>query len=90
MIPSDSHNYEFSFSPSTSENVDTIAQMLMGNSLSYEREGCQFLLTKIKERILGNALLEEAVEKLSDIIEHPDDFDPLTIQQTLGALQGID
>jgi len=90
MIPSDSHSYEFSFSPSISENVDTIAQMLMGTSLSYEKEGCQFLLTKIKEKVLGNVLLEETVEKLSDIIEHPNDFDPVTIQQTLSALKGLD
>lgn len=90
MIPSDSHSYEFPFSPSMSENVDTIAQMLMGTSLSYEKEGCRVLLTKIKEKVQGNALLEETVEKLSDIIEHPNDFDPLTIQQTLGALKGLD
>ncbi len=90
MIPSDSHSYEFPFSPSMSENVDTIALMLMGTSLSYEKEGCRVLLEKIKEKVQGNALLEETVEKLSDIIEHPDDFDPLTIQQTLGALKGLD
>lgn len=89
MIPSDS-NYDFPFSPSTNENVDTIAQMLMGNSLSYELEGARFLLEKIHERIEGNQRLEEALSKLSDIVERPDDFDPLTIQQTLGALRSLD
>ncbi|MCB1081912.1 MAG: hypothetical protein KDK63_02070 [Chlamydiia bacterium] len=89
MIPSDS-NYDFPFSPSMSENVDTIAQMLVGNSLSYELEGARFLLEKIREKIKGNSHLEEALEKLSDIVENPDGFDPLTIQQTLGTLRSID
>lgn len=90
MIPSDSHNYEFPFSPSTSENIDTIAQMLIGSPLSYEKDGCRFLVAKIKERVQGNLFLEETADKLSDIIEHPDDFDRLTIQQTLSTLKGID
>ena len=90
MIPSDSHSYKFPFSHSISENIDTIAQMLIGIALSYEKEGCQFLLTKIKEKVLGNILMEETVEKLSDMIEDPNDFDPVTIQQTLSALKGLD
>lgn len=90
MIPSDSHSYKIPFSHSISENIDTITQLLIGTALSYEKEGCQFLLTKIKEKVLGNILLEETVEKLSDMIEHPNDFDPVTIQQTLSALKGLD
>ena len=89
MIPSDSNSYESPFSPSMSENVDSIAQMLMGTSLSYEKEGARFLLEKIKEKISGNTSLEETIEKLSEIIEHPNDFDPMTIQQTLGILRGL-
>ena len=90
MIPSDSHNYDFPFSPSMSENIDTIAQMLMGTSLSYEKEGARFLIEKIKEKIKGNSQLEAALEKLSKIIEQPDDYDPVTIQQTLGVLRSLD
>ncbi|QVL56979.1 MAG: hypothetical protein KFB93_06240 [Simkaniaceae bacterium] len=90
MIPSDSNHYDFPFSPSMSENIDTIAQMLMGSSLSYEKEGARFLLEKIRTKISGNERLEETLEKLSEIIEHPDDFDPMTIQQTLGVLKDLD
>ncbi len=89
MIPSDSSDYEFPFSPSMNENLDAITLMLVGNSLSYEKEGCRFLLEKIKEKVSGNHRLEETVEKLSEIIENPDDFDPQTIQQTLGILRGL-
>ena len=89
MIPSDS-NQDYPFSPSMSENVDTIAQMLLGNSLSYELEGAQFLIKKMKEKVEGNAHLEEALEKLSAIVVSPDDYDPLIIQQTLGTLRSVD
>lgn len=89
MIPSDS-NYDFPFSPSMNENLDSIAQMLMGTSLSYELEGARFLLEKIYEKVKGNSQMEAALETLSEIVEHPDDFDPLTIQQTLGALRSLD
>lgn len=89
MIPSDS-NYDFPYSPSMNENLDSIAQMLMGTSLFYKLEGARFLLEKIYEKVKGNKALEDALEKLSEIVEHPNDFDPITIQQTLGTLRSID
>lgn len=89
MIPSDS-KYDFPYSPSMNENLETIAQMLMGTSLSYELEGARFLLEKIYKKVKGNHHLEDALQKLSEIVEHPNDFDPLTIQQTLSALKSID
>lgn len=90
MIPFDSSRYEFPFSHSMSENIDSIAQMLMGNSLSYEKEGCRFLVEKIRKKVSGNFRIEETLEKLSEMIEHPDHFDPVSIQQTLGALSSLD
>jgi hypothetical protein len=89
MIPNDS-NHPPQFSPSISENIDSLAQMLLSTSLSYEQETCQFLLEKIKEKISLTPQLQGSLEQLEEIVQGPSTFEPYAVQQALSKLRGID
>lgn len=88
MIPNDS-NHPPSFSPSISENIDSLAQMLLGSSHSYEAETCRLLLEKIKEKILLTPHIEASLETIEKAIQNPTDFESLAIQQAFSSLRGI-
>lgn len=89
MIPNDS-NQPPQFFPSISENIDSLAQMLLSTSLSYEQETCHFLLEKIREKISLTPHLEQSLETLQKVIKKPADFEAFAVQQALGALRGTD
>lgn len=89
LIPNDS-NQPPHFSPSISENIDSLAQMLLSTSLSYEQETCHFLLEKIREKVSLTPHLKQSLETLQKVIKNPSDFETLAVQQALVALRGID
>ena len=88
-IPNDS-NYDPQFFPSISENIDSLEQMLLSTSLSYEQETCHFLLKKIKERISLSPQIQDSFKQLERMIQTPAIFKPYAVQQVLSRLRGID
>jgi len=89
MIPNDS-NHPPQFSPSISENIDSLAQMLLSTSLSYELETCHFLLERIREKISLTPQLQDSLQQLEEIVQSPSAFEPYAVQQVLSKLRDID
>jgi len=89
IIPNDS-NQPPQFFPSISENIDSLAQMLLSTSLSYEQETCHFLLEKIREKISLTPQLQDSLEQLEKIVQSPSAFEPYAVQQVLSTFRGID
>ena len=63
-----SSDYHFKPSPSIGDNINSLANMLNGSPLSYEKETCQKLLASITEKLPQTS---SQLESLSKIIENP-------------------
>lgn len=88
--PAGSSDYHFQPSLSIEENIDSLAQMLTGSPLSYQKETCLKLFESIAEKLPQTSLFKETLETLSKIIENPLEFDPAYIQENLSRIRGID
>ena len=88
MIPNDS-NHPPQFFPSISQNIDSLAQMLLSISLTYEQETCHFLLDKIRGEISLTPHLEKSLETLQKAIKNPSDFEAFAVQQALVPLRNL-
>lgn len=86
MIPNDS-NHHPQFSLSINKDIDSLAQMLLSTSLSYEQETCHFLLERISEKISLTPHLEQSLEILKKVIKNPSDFKAFAVQQALITLR---
>ena len=86
MIPNHS-NHPPAFSPSVNETIDALSRMLLSTSMTYEKESCQTLLKKIKERVTLTPHIKSSLDTLEKVVQNPSDFESFAIQQALTFLR---
>ncbi len=88
-IPKDS-NLPPDFSHSVSETIDSLARMLLGTSLSYEKESCQKLFERIKEKISLSPQNQESLEALRRMILDPPSFENVELARIFHSLKNFE
>jgi hypothetical protein len=88
-IPKDS-NLPPNFSHSVSDMIDSLARMLLGTSLSYEKESCQMLFERIKEKISFSPENKDSLDTLSRMLLNPSSFENVEVTQVLHSLKTLE
>lgn len=90
MIPIDGSSESFfQPSPSMEENIESLARMLTGSPLSYEKEVCQKLFSSIQEKLPQMSQFQGIIDTIGEIINNPLEYEPAYFQEALHKLRGI-